>query len=382
MYIAELDRSWLHTSLTDHEFLITQKDQITALRRYCNYVYVDPAKSEPGALNWPIMPVDANHLHAHRTAGNGHVHLEPARMALRELTTRIATTLQDARRYGRIQIAPLFKCADLLVNTISEYPDASLWLLMTENSDGLMHRRAIGTAAISSLFGKHLGFKPSALRHLALGGLLLDIGKTAIPMPILVKPNSLVPTERIFVNRHVRSSLSILGNDSEVPERVREMVLGHHERLDGSGYPQQLEGTEIPLFARIAAIADTFDALTLDRRYAVGISGHDAMRFLNSLRGEKFDDALVGEFIHALGIFPTGTCVEIMDGSLGMVCGQNHGWPLQPRIIMIRDESGHNIKPLPLLDSSHHAHITGTLPLRSLHLPPEILKQAFEQKSA
>ena len=375
MYIAELDRSWLHTPLKVHEFLITKREQIEELRRYCNYVYVDMNKSEPGTLRRPVSPGNKNNG---RLPGAGES-LESARSLLQDLTTRIAETIRDARRYGRVQIAPMYKCADLLIETITKNPDASRWLLMTENGGSLMHRRAVGTAATTVIFGRYLGFNRSVLRQMALGGLLLDIGKTVVPMPILVKPKSLSPAERGFVNRHVHGSLTLLGSDSEIPERVREMVLGHHERLDGSGYPHQLDGTEIPVFARIAAIADTFDALTRDRRYAKGMSGHGAMRFLTSLRGEKFDGALVGEFIHALGIFPTGTCVEMMDGSLGMVRRQNPGWPLQPQIVMVRNHNGRGIRPLPLPDHGTPSYIAGTLPLGSLDLQPETLDNAFEQ---
>jgi HD-GYP domain-containing protein (c-di-GMP phosphodiesterase class II) len=131
----------------------------------------------------------------------------------------------------------------------------------------------------------------------------------------------------------------------DVPDRVVDMVSSHHERFDGSGYPNKKRGTEIPLFARIAGIVDTFDAITLDRRYAPAISGHTALRYLNGQRRTKFDGALMQEFIQAMGIYPTGTWVELLDGSVGVVCSQDARWPLTPRVAVIRDSAGKEIAP-------------------------------------
>ena len=128
-----------------------------------------------------------------------------------------------------------------------------------------LYRRSVGTAAVATTLGRHLGFDRAALRALATGGLLLDIGKIAVPVPILAKPGALEGSEQSYVRRHVERSLELVAG-RDLPARALEMIAGHHERLDGSGYPHQLRGTEIPVFGRIAAIADAFDAMTLNRR--------------------------------------------------------------------------------------------------------------------
>ena len=134
-----------------------------------------------------------------------------------------------------------------------------------------------------------------------------------------------------------------------VDARVTEMVLGHHERIDGTGYPRRLAGTEIPLFARIAGIVDTFDAITLNRRYAAAMSAHDALRYMNHERGQHFDAALVDEFVHALGVYPTGTRVQLADGRSGIVCAQNPDWPLRPTILLTHNAQGSRLEPPRLL---------------------------------
>jgi HD-GYP domain-containing protein (c-di-GMP phosphodiesterase class II) len=164
--------------------------------------------------------------------------------------------------------------------------------------------------------------------------------------------------EHGLVRRHVYHALEMMRVMDNVPDRVIDMVSSHHERFDGSGYPLQQRGTEIPLFARIAGIVDTFDAITLDRRYASAISGHTALRYLNGQRRSKFDGALMQEFIHAMGIYPTGTWVELLDGSVGVVCSQDARWALTPRVAVIKDSAGEEIAPRVLSTTRHNPVIS------------------------
>jgi HD-GYP domain-containing protein (c-di-GMP phosphodiesterase class II) len=143
------------------------------------------------------------------------------------------------------------------------------------------------------------------------------------------------------------------------------MIAAHHERLDGSGYPNQIVGTDIPLYARIAGIVDTFDALTLDRRYASARSGYSALRFLSALRRTKFDAALVDEFIDSLGIYPTGTRVRLDDGSTGFVLSQNAGRPQQPNVLLTNDATGRPIKTVQVVTAGVGQPITQAFPTTS-----------------
>lgn len=116
-----------------------------------------------------------------------------------------------------------------------------------------------------------------------------------------------------------------------------EMVRSHHERIDGSGYPFRLQGDEISLYAQIAGIVDSFDALSLNRYYADGLSGHAALSMLRQQRGEKFDPTLIDQFISAIGEFPTGTWVEFPDGRTGVVCSQDSAGQEDPEVVLIAD---------------------------------------------
>jgi HD-GYP domain-containing protein (c-di-GMP phosphodiesterase class II) len=354
MYVAELDRSWLHTPFAGPGMLVTSAEQIDALARNCHYVYVDPERSQPEARQAlaqtsPALPAIA----ASRFTA--------ARNTLAEVVQHLAAAVQDARHHGRMELAPLQRATASLVDEVSANQDACLWLIRLNGASGLLYRRSLGTAIHAVVFGRELGLDRVELGHLAMGGLLLDIGKTSVPVPILAKPGQLNSAERWFIDRHVQQGVSMVRLSDTVDARVTEMVFGHHERLDGRGYPRRLGGTEIPLFARIAGIVDTFDALTLNRRYATAMSAHDALRYLNTERGEGFDAALLDEFVHALGIYPTGTRVELVDGSLGIVCAQNPEWPLRPTVLLTHGPQGKRMNVPRLLTSGIGGHIARAL---------------------
>ena len=362
MYIAELDRSWLHTPFEVRGLLITQDEQIDILRRSCEYVYVDPNRSESITMH-DLYPSD---LHAPAIPGappdEEFLPLNGCREFLEEATEHVAATVREARRAKRLAIDPFDPYLDDFVDHVLEWPDAVQGLLATEPAHGRLNRRSIGTAVYAILFGRQLGFNHDSLRELALGSLILDIGKTGVPITILSKPKRLNSVERSFVRRHVDSGLALVRLNTHMQRRVVDMVASHHERLDGSGYPRKISGTEIPLYARIAGIADTYDAMTQNRGYATARSGHAALRYLNSCRDIKFDAALIDEFIHALGVYPVGTNVVLEDGSVGMVCRHNPDEPKRPDVLLVRDPEGYPLEPASVAGRAPNNRVRRALP--------------------
>lgn len=355
MFVAALDRLWLHTPFPPDGFLVRDHKQIARIRRYCTYVYVDPNKYEAR----PQAGVDAEVLPAHELAPVTGKHtigeeLPWARHAFQALTSAVRAMIREVRG-GRLPgIQTLNTGLFPVVDSIQRCPDALLWLMRTELPAGYLCRRAVGTAITAAVYGYRLGFDRDSLKDLALGGILLDIGKTEVPVTILAKTDSLTNIEYSLVKKHVGHATDILKLTEEIPDRVKDMVSCHHERFDGSGYPHHRHGTEIPLFARMAGIVDTYDAMTQDRRYAPAVSAHTALRYLNGQRHSRFDDSLLQEFIHAMGVYPTGTWVELQDGSLGIVCAQDSRWPLTPKVAVLADTAGTPLEPRFVLADRHN----------------------------
>ncbi|MEM9533206.1 MAG: HD domain-containing phosphohydrolase, partial [Pseudomonadota bacterium] len=204
--------------------------------------------------------------------------------------------------------------------------------------DRYTYQRALSTSVWSATFGRHLGLDRVGIRQLALGGLLLDVGKTRLPPALLENPNRLSSHEIAQLKQHVELGLEIIDERADVPNEVRNMVHSHHERYNGEGYPQGLQGAQIPLFGRLAGVVDTYDRLTTPRPYTECRSPHDAINMLYDCRDVEFQGELVEQFIQAVGIFPTGTLVELSTGEVGVIISLNGARRLRPRIMLILDK--------------------------------------------
>jgi HD-GYP domain-containing protein (c-di-GMP phosphodiesterase class II) len=154
-------------------------------------------------------------------------------------------------------------------------------------------------AQLSIQIGRELGMGPSSLDVLGRSGLLHDIGKLAIPASILEKSGALTEPEWRIMKTHPELGLTILG---ETGRFTREMlaVLYHHERMDGSGYPHGLAAAEIPIEARIVAVADTYDVLTSDRPYRSAFNQSEALRRIFEEAGPHLDPGVVAALVRTV----------------------------------------------------------------------------------
>jgi putative nucleotidyltransferase with HDIG domain len=149
---------------------------------------------------------------------------------------------------------------------------------------------------LSREIGVSLGLPESQVQHLLVGGFLHDVGKIGVRDAVLLKPGALSPDERALIEEHPRIGMDILAT-VDLPEEVRAIVHGHHERLDGRGYPLHLTAEELTIFPRIASVADVYDALVTDRPYRAGLPMSEALRIL---RLEGMGGALDMEVISAI----------------------------------------------------------------------------------
>src|SRR5471032_2235614 len=167
--------------------------------------------------------------------------------------------------------------------------------------------------------------------------MLLDIGKTGLSTELLKKSGKPTAEEWRLIQTHVSQGVALLRAAADVDGRVVTMIATHHERHDGSGYPHNLKGDEIPIIGRIAGIVDCYEAMITERNYAKPKSAYDAVRELKRLGGIAFPAELVELFIQAVGVFPNGTLVELNTGEVGVVIGQNRFRRLRPMVILILD---------------------------------------------
>jgi HD-GYP domain-containing protein (c-di-GMP phosphodiesterase class II) len=194
-----------------------------------------------------------------------------------------------------------------MVQSLFRNRDAMSWLARMRDKDDYLYNHSLAASVWALAFGRHLGLDQDTLRSVGMGAMVLDIGKTKLPLSLLNKTGKPEQSEWRVLRDHVRLGLEILDKDSNADACMKSMVALHHERLDASGYPNALNGEAIPLAGRIAAIVDSYDAMTSSRPYARGLSTYDAVRELKRLSRTHFQPELVELFIQAVGVFPTGT---------------------------------------------------------------------------
>jgi HD-GYP domain-containing protein (c-di-GMP phosphodiesterase class II) len=239
-----------------------------------------------------------------------------------------------------------------LTESVLRNPDAMLLFTQLKSKGDYTQSHSLDCSVYMMVFGRFLEMSPEDVALLGHVGLLQDVGKVRVPTALIEKRERLTEDELAELRRHVDYSVEILNNTPQLPKQLPELAILHHERHDGSGYPKKLRGSEIGLIGSIAGIVDTFSALTARRPYAEALAPSTALSILYKHRGTLLDGYLVEQFIRCIGIFPLGSVVELNSGEIGIVIAQNLAKRLQPRIMIIRDAAGAELKPQKLLDLS------------------------------
>lgn len=175
------------------------------------------------------------------------------------------------------------------------------WFDAVQSHHSRTFRHSLIVTGVMVAFAQHLGASPTDQRLLATAGLLHDIGKVGIPTSILEKPAPLTPTERERIRIHPRAGFDLLRAAGGVPAQVLDVVLSHHEHLDGSGYPDGLAGKQISDYVRIATICDVFGAMVERRSYKPPLSGGEAYQTLKGMPS-KLDRDLIRAFAPVAGM--------------------------------------------------------------------------------
>jgi HD-GYP domain-containing protein (c-di-GMP phosphodiesterase class II) len=252
-------------------------------------------------------------------------------------TTRqvFSELIKDIRSNRPLETEQLRDAADQMVESASRNPDALLWMAKLKRTDRYSYDHAIDVSVHLTVFGLHLALPQEQIRLLAMAGLMQDLGKIRLAPSLLKKEGLLDDDERRQMEQHVDWVGEIMGRMTDVPKQLVAIVNCHHERWDGSGYPQHLAGDKISLHAQMSGIVDSYCAMVMDRPYAGAISAQAALEQIAAMRGGKFSPDLVDQFIQCLGIYPVGTLVELNTGEVAVVIEQNRIRRLKPRVLVL-----------------------------------------------
>src|SRR3954471_14614170 len=273
---------------------------------------------------------------------------------VREEAARTVTTALNGARdafSNRQTISPavmreLSRLVEQIAAAVAGHTGAALVLSDLMAADAYTHQHSIDVCALGLLLGKTLfsraGWEDDRgrvrndavdrrLHHLGLGLLLHDIGKLAVPAEILNKPSELTPEEQAVMRTHPELGAQLIADETYSPI-VRAVVREHHERWDGAGYPDGLAGDHIHQLARIAAVADVYDAVTSERTYRPAQPPHVGVEAIVRGSGTQFDPAVVDIFRRVVFPYPVGSEVRLGCGTTGVVAECNPDFPERPLV--------------------------------------------------
>lgn len=357
MFVSRLDRPWTQTPFPLQGFYIRDLDEIKQLKAHCKWVYIDAEKgSGPVAVKLKKLAAKEKAQANVRSTKDMRVSFPIAPLKIKRDTYKVQAPLKKevtkARQlhqkvYSAVEevfeqietsgdVAGTRRLASEMVDSVLRNPDAMSWLSRVKEADEHTYAHAVRSAVWAILFGRHLGMEKAHLDTLAMGVLLKDVGKIKIDSEILAKTGR-TATETQAYERFVELGVEMLRESGDVSPKIIGVVKSHCERLNGSGFPGHLKGDKIPLLGKIAGIVTYYDDATNPRDRSHPQAPSKVVAQLYDLRHIAFQEELVVEFIRAIGLYPTGTVVELNTGEVGVVVEQNFGRRLKPKVMIVLD---------------------------------------------
>ncbi len=221
-----------------------------------------------------------------------------------------------------------------MVDSLLAEKEAVLHLMSSKGGDENAFYHALNVTVLSLLLGKEAGLDAERMRDLGMGALLHDLGKERVPSQILLKREPWTAAEQNFYRQHVAYGVELAQKLPDLRPGVLEVIAGHHEMLDGSGFPVRLKGGGIGLLARIAAIANAYDNCCNRVNVADSMAPAEALAHMYKTQLAKFDPVLLKRFIRCLGVYPPGSIVQLSNTAIGMVTSVNPAHILQPTLML------------------------------------------------
>ncbi|PTB95233.1 phosphohydrolase [Marinobacter sp. B9-2] len=376
MHVIRLDRPWEDTDFLIQGFVIRDQSEIDSLRAQCEFVFIE------GRIDGAPLPQHGNgngrkssglmgffrKKRASEPVQNTHRPVPPRKHvryinkidAGREMETAVirfeeaqktAKSIMSGLRVGRtLDLNNARTVVNHCVESVLRNENALLLLTKIKHQDEYTAEHCINVSILAAAFGKHLGLLEGEIRNLALCGLLHDVGKTRIPDEILNKPGALTPKEFDLMRHHTTHGRTILMGTSNSLNTAVDVAFSHHERMDGSGYPRGLHAQQIPYFAKIIGLVDTYDAITSNRVYDKGRASMQALEIIHKHRGTQFDEELADAFIQMIGVYPPGSIVEMVNGEVGIVVESRPEHKLKPAVLLVRESDKSLMSPYRTVD--------------------------------
>lgn len=371
MYLHELCSSWIASPFWQKSFLIDDDDQVKkVIEANIREAWIDTSKGldvaeneEQATQSIAIVPepeVSQPVVNEPELAPVAFDSIEPvtmdaelgrAAMIVGKSKKAVFSMFNEARMGNAIEAKNAMPLVEEIASSVMRNPGALIGLVRLKTADDYTYMHSVAVCALMIALSRMLGLNDQQTREAGLAGLLHGIGKMAVPNEILNKPGKLTDQEFHAVKEHPSAGHKILLEAQGISEIALDVCLHHHEKIDGTGYPEGLAGDQISLYAKMGAVCDVYDAITSNRPYKQGWCPAESLKRMSEWSKGHFDQTVFMAFVKSIGIYPVGTLVRLHSGRLGVVVEQQEGKSLMlPKVRVFYSTKSNTYIPPLLID--------------------------------
>ncbi|MDD5383247.1 MAG: HD-GYP domain-containing protein [Gallionella sp.] len=365
MYVHELCSSWMDHPFWRGAFLLDKPHDLqTILSTGIQEIWIDDAKGlgvEGGKDEQAIAAEVETTLAQADTTGKMVLHIDIAQEAARAIKIcakskqAVTSMFQEARMGKALSADDALPIVEEISASVMRNPSALIGLARLKDKDDYTYMHSVAVCALMVSLARQLGLDDEQVRQAGLAGLLHDVGKMMIPLSILNKPGKLTDAEFEAVKSHPAEGHKILLEGSGISDVALDVCLHHHEKMDGSGYPERLTDAQISLYAKMGAVCDVYDAITSNRPYKNGWEPAESLRKMAEWSKGHFDTTIFHAFVKSVGIYPIGSLVKLESGHLGVIMEQTVKSLLTPMVKVFFSIKSNSRIPPEILDLSKPA---------------------------